>query len=133
MPCFLARPRPTCFFATLLLLGCGMHAKPTSTNVARVRRDVTLTDGPAFPPSRKIGEVEAVDCARSLGEPPVIANAREGLKRQAMKYGGNAVGNIMCEVALGPPHSECWEIARCTGDVECASLSTNPWIHTSCR
>jgi hypothetical protein len=117
----------TGIFAASLLLSCATGAKP-QPSAARV----TLIDGPPFPPSRKIRTVEATDCASTLGQAPQIATAREALRRKAIRYGGNVVGNIMCDVELGPPHSDCWEIARCTGDVACASRSGNPEVDAIC-
>jgi hypothetical protein len=118
--------------AASLVLACATGAKRSPPAVARVAADVTLIDGPPFPPSRKIREVETIDCATALGQAPEIGRAREALRRQAVRYGGNLVGNIMCDVELGPPRSACWEIARCTGDVACASSSGNPEVRARC-
>ncbi|HVU49138.1 MAG TPA: hypothetical protein VHL80_00530 [Polyangia bacterium] len=128
--------RPAAALAALLVaslpLACATGSRSTSPSAKRAAADVALVDGPPFRPSRRIRQVETVDCASTLGEAPEIARAREALKRQAIRYGGNVVGNIMCDVEIGPPHSDCWEIARCTGDVECASTSANPWLRTRC-
>ena len=131
------RAAPICPVAVLALLAasffaCATGSTSTSPSATRTATDVTLVDGPPFPPSRRIRQVETTDCASTLGQAPEIAKAREALRRQAIRYAGNVVGNIMCDVEIGPPHSDCWEIARCTGDVECASRTTNPWIHARC-
>jgi hypothetical protein len=118
--------------ATSLAFACATGPKRSSPSVARVAEDVTLLDGSPFPPSRKLGEVETTDCSTTLGQAPEIARAREALKRQAVRYGGNLVGNIMCDIELGPAHSDCWEVARCTGDVSCASASSNPKVRRRC-
>ena len=116
--------------ATFCLASCA--TAPPSPQVRQAAVRVALIDGMPLPPARTIREVQATSCAVVIGEQPVIANARDKLRVEAARVGANAVGNIMCDIELARGHSECWEIARCTGDATCASRSSNPQVAERC-
>jgi hypothetical protein len=126
------RPRFARCLGAVALFGClGCATGPPSPAVRHAAVKVALIDGMPMPPFRKIREVQAVSCSDQLGRSPVMADAREGLKVEAARVGGNAVGNIICDVELAK-HGACWEIARCTGDASCVASSTNPQIKERC-
>ena len=127
------RPRfARCLGAISMFWCLGCATGPPSPAVRHAAVKVALIDGMPMPPFRKIREVQAVSCADHFGHVPVMADARDGLRVEAARVGGNAVGNIICDIELAGAHAGCWEIARCTGDASCVSSSTNPQIKERC-
>lgn len=126
------RPRLARWLGAVAVSWClGCATAPPSPAVRHAAVKVALIDGMPMPPFRKIRQVQAVSCSDQLGQAPVMADAREGLRVEAARVGGNAVGNIICDLELAK-HGSCWEIARCTGDASCVSSSTNPQIKERC-
>jgi len=114
-------------------LACATKPVPSSPKVTEAAADVVLYDGLPLPPYRKIRKLQTASCGYQLGRDPRLAAARDELRVEAARVGGNAVGNIMCHVESGPPHSPCWKIAVCTGEAECASSATNHRVRATCR
>jgi len=112
---------------------CATKPVPASPQVREAAADVVLYDGLPLPPYRKIRDVRTVSCARQLGRDPNLGTAREALRGEGARAGGNAVGNIMCHNEVGPAHSACWKIATCTGEAECVSSATNQRVRATCR
>jgi hypothetical protein len=112
---------------------CAVKPVPASPRINGGVADVVLYDGLPLPPFRKIRDLRTVSCARELGQDPDLTAARNALRIEAARVGGNAVGNIMCHPENGPPHSACWKIAECTGEAECASPVTNHIVQATCR
>jgi hypothetical protein len=90
---------------------------PISPELARASIRVQLMDGRPLTPHRRIREVQGLSCAREVATDPDRRAARERLRVEAARLGGDVVGNIMCQEEDGAPsHRDCWKIARCTGD-----------------
>ena len=114
-------------------LACATKPVPSSPKVTEAAADVVLYDGLPLPPYRKIRKLRTAACGYQLGRDPRLAAARDNLRVEAARVGGNAVGNIMCHLESGPPHSPCWKIAVCSGEAECASSTTNHRVRATCR
>ena len=119
--------------AAFLSLACAAKPVAVSPPVRPASAHVVLYDGLPLPPYRKIREVRTVACARQLGRKPDLAAARDQLRVEAARLGGNAVGNIMCHHESARLGSPCWKIAQCTGEVECASSATNRRVSQTCQ
>lgn len=119
--------------AALSLASCAAKPGAVSAPVKPAASDVVLYDGLPLPPYRKIRQVRTMACARELGREPNLAAARDSLRGEAVRLGGNAVGNIMCHNESAPAGSPCWKIAQCTGEVDCASSATNSRVEPTCH
>ena len=111
---------------------CAIKPVPAPPRVGEAATDVALYDGLPLPPYRRIRDVKTFSCARQLGREPDLAAARNALRVEAARAGGNAVGKIMCHNESAPARSACWKIAACTGEAECASSATNHRLRASC-
>jgi len=112
---------------------CAAQPRAVSPPIQPRSAHVVLFDGLPLAPYRKIREVRTVACARELGRDPNIAAARDQLRVEAARRGGNAVGNVMCHYESGPAGSSCWKVAQCAGEVDCASNETNTSVRPTCR
>ncbi len=117
----------------LSLVSCAAKPVAVTPPVKPDAAHVVLYDGLPLPPYRKIREIRTVACARELGRDPNVAAARDQLRVEAARLGGNAVGNIMCHSESARAGSRCWKIAQCTGEVDCASSATNRRVAPTCR
>jgi hypothetical protein len=103
----------------LLLAACATApaTAPLSPDLARAAARVRLMDGRPVTAQRRIRQVQAYSCALDLATEPDRREARERLRVEGARAGGDVVGNIMCDEESGAPaHRECWKVARCTGD-----------------
>ena len=112
---------------------CATKPVAAAPPVKPAAAEIALFDGLPLKPYRKIREVRTTSCASQLGREPNLAAARDRLRVEAVRAGGNAVGNVMCHIDPGPAHSACWKIGECTGEVECASSATNSRVRGTCR
>ena len=119
--------------AFLSLASCAAKPIPVSTPGRPTASQVVLYDGLPLPPYRKIRQIQTMACARELGRDPDLTAARDRLRGEAVRLGGNAVGNIMCHNENAPAGSPCWKIAQCSGEVDCASSATNRRVEPTCR
>lgn len=133
MPRFRAHLWAVLALALPSLATCATKPVPASLPVKPASAEIALFDGLPLPPYRKIREVRTTSCAFQLGREPDLAAARDRLRVEAVRAGGNAVGNIMCHKDPGPAHSACWKIAECTGEIDCASSATNSRVRGTCR
>jgi hypothetical protein len=102
--------------AAALLTGCATGRSPPSPGGGRAAAQVKLLDGPPMTPHRKIRQVQAFACAHDFASQPDVVAAREQLRSEAARLGGDAVGNVMCHEEDARRHHGCWKVARCTGD-----------------
>jgi hypothetical protein len=124
------------FLAALLVCaaaGCGTGRARLTPAVRQEAVHVALIDGVPMPPYRKLGAIETIACARTLGEEPDREAALSDLKVEAARLGGNAAGNIMCSEESAGSHRDCWKIVRCTAEADCASRARNPRVDGRCR
>jgi hypothetical protein len=103
-------------FGALLLAGCAAASPPSSPEVWRAAAQVRLMDGPPVRPHFKIRSVHARVCARAITSDLDVASAREHLRFEAARVGGDVVGNVMCQEEDALASRDCWRIASCTGD-----------------
>jgi hypothetical protein len=102
----------------LATAACGTAPPPpVSPELARASARVQLMDGRPTAPHRRIRQVRSYSCAREIATDPDRRAARERLRVEGARAGGDVVGNIMCQEEDGAPaHRECWKVALCTGD-----------------
>ena len=79
--------------------------------------EVRLLDGPPLTPRRHIREVQTFACTRDAASELDLISARDDLRIEAARLGGDVVGNIMCHEVDARHHPDCWKVGRCSGDV----------------
>jgi len=113
-------PRFVCFRRLALALGLLSGACATSRDpaAARERRaQVQLLDGRPLTSRQSIREVQTFACTRDAASELDLAGARDELRIEAARLGGDVVGNIACHEQDPRQHPDCWKVGRCTGDV----------------
>jgi hypothetical protein len=99
------------------VLGC-VNRAPLPPELRRAAATVKLIDGPPPPRRERFGAVQGLSCgSRQRNSEPDAGVARERLKVEAARLGGNAVASVVCrEEATNQPADDCWRSIRCTGD-----------------
>ena len=102
----------------LMVAGCASTAIENNPELRRAAANVQILD--QQPPSTAqftlLGEVEGVSCARQAGASPSLDNAKENLKVNTAKKGGNAVINVACQEGGVSWSHNCWRTVTCRGD-----------------
>lgn len=94
--------------------GCATHrASPVRLRSAQVQ----LLDGRPLTNRQSIRQIQTFACTRDAASEPDVALARNDLRIEAARLGGDVVGNIGCHEADSRHHPDCWRVARCMGDV----------------
>ena len=94
--------------------GCATgRASRTRERSARVE----LLYGRPLTPRSRIREIETFACTLDAASEPDPSVARDDLRLEAARVGGDVVGNVACHEADPRHHPDCWRVARCTGDV----------------
>jgi hypothetical protein len=102
----------------LIVAGCASTAIEKNPELRRAAANVQILDqqqakGALY---TMLGEVEGISCARQAGSTPSPYNARENLKVNAAKMGGNAVINVACQEGGVSSSHNCWRTITCRGD-----------------
>jgi len=97
----------------VVVVGCGGGISPEERRAAAA---IKLIEGAPPPEFEIIKEVEGLSCAVQSGSSPDMNAAREEMKVEAARVGGNAIASVVCQEGGVLWSSNCWKHIRCVGD-----------------
>lgn len=104
---------------SLLLCSCGsaqyQSADPTLRRKA-ADIDILTREQIAGRSYETLTEVRSMSCARQLGSSPSMDAAKDMLRINAAKVGGEGLVKVLCEETGISFSSNCWKAIRCAGD-----------------
>ena len=103
-----------------LLLFSSSCATTSSTMSPELRRSaaaVRLLEGAPPAGFQLLGEISGVSCSKVAGGgPPDIAVAKDEMKLEAARRGGNAVASVVCQEVNFDNWNGCLKSIQCIGD-----------------